>query len=169
MLRVLVFEEQPGQGTDDSVALIAFEVDDQSPEDLAIALDHLRAHPGVLDVLQIPAFGKKGRMAAHLQILAEPAALQDVSELCFNETTTLGLRWQMVERRVLARRQRTVQLDERSVRVKLAQRPDRRTAKAESDDLLALGGGRAAREQVRRAAESEGLRRVDEKGPEDNG
>jgi uncharacterized protein (TIGR00299 family) protein len=169
VLRVLVFEEQPAQGTDDSVALIAFEVDDQSPEDLAIALDHLRAHPGVLDVLQIPAFGKKGRMLAHLQILAEPAAAQDVFELCFNETATLGLRWQMVERRVLARRQRTVQLDERSVRVKLAQRPARRTAKAESDDLLALGGGRAVRDQVRRAAESEGLRRVDEEGSEDNG
>ncbi|HEU5284279.1 MAG TPA: LarC family nickel insertion protein [Burkholderiales bacterium] len=169
VLRVLVFEEQPAQSTDDSVALIAFEVDDQSPEDLAIALDHLRAHPGVLDVLQIPAFGKKGRMLAHLQILAEPATVQDVFELCFNETATLGLRWQMVERRVLARRQRTVQLDERSVRVKLAQRPARRTAKAESDDLLALGGGRAVRDQVRRAAESEGLRRVDEEGSDDNG
>ena len=169
VLRALIFEAQPAQGADHEVALIAFEVDDQSPEDLAIALDHLRAHPGVLDVLQIPAIGKKGRMAAHLQILAEPAAAEDVLQACFNETTTLGLRWQTVERRVLARRQSTVQLAGRSVRVKVAERPEARTAKAESDDLLALSGGRAAREQARRAAEDEGLRAGDEEGRKDHG
>jgi uncharacterized protein (TIGR00299 family) protein len=169
VLRLLVFEAQPAQAADGGVALIAFEVDDQSPEDLAIALDHLRAHPGVLDVLQIPAFGKKGRMVAHLQILAQPAAAQDVCELCFNETTTLGLRFQMVERRVLARRQRTVDLDGRSVRVKVAERPARRTAKAESDDLLALTDGRAMREQARRVTEDECLRRADEEGAKDDG
>jgi hypothetical protein len=169
VLRALIFEEQPAQGADNQVALIAFEVDDQPPEDLAIALDHLRAHPGVLDVLQIPAFGKKGRMVAHLQILAEPAAAEDVFQACFNETTTLGLRWQTMERRVLARRQRTVQLAGRSVRVKVAERPEARTAKAESDDLLALSGGRAAREQARRAAEDEGLQGRDEDGRKDHG
>jgi uncharacterized protein (TIGR00299 family) protein len=169
VLRALVFERPALQGADDSVALIAFEVDDQSPEDLAIALDHLRAHPGVLDVLQIPAFGKKGRMLAHLQILADPGAAEDVFEACFDETTTLGLRWQVVERRVLARRQKTVQLEGRSVRVKVAERLDTRTAKAESDDLLALSGGRAVREQARRAAEDEGLRRADEEGSRDDG
>jgi hypothetical protein len=169
VLRALVFEEQASQGADDRVALIAFEVDDQSPEDLAIALDHLRAHPGVLDVLQIPAFGKKGRMLAHLQILAEPSAAEDVFEACFDETTTLGLRWQLVERRVLVRRHGTVQLEGRSVRVKVAERPDTRTAKAESDDLLALSGGRAVREQARRAAEEQGLRQASEEGPSDDG
>jgi hypothetical protein len=123
----------------------------------------------VLDVLQIPAFGKKGRMLAHLQILADPGAAEDVFEACFDETTTLGLRWQVVERRVLARRQKTVQLEGRSVRVKVAERLDTRTAKAESDDLLALSGGRAVREQARRAAEDEGLRRADEEGSRDDG
>jgi uncharacterized protein (TIGR00299 family) protein len=167
LLRALVFEEQPASSADDNIALIAFELDDQSPEDLAIALDHLRAHPGVLDVLQIPAFGKKGRMLAHLQILADPAAAEEVFQACFAETTTLGLRWQVVERRVLARRQDTVQLAGRGIRVKVAERPGARTAKAESDDLLALSGGRAVREQTRRAAEDEGLSRAD--GQRSNG
>ena len=137
--------------------------------DLAIALDHRRAHPGVLDVLQIPAFGKKGRMLAHLQILAAPAAAQDVFEACFNETTTLGLRWQVMERRVLARRHKTVQLEGRNVRVKVAERADTRTAKAESDDLLALRGVHVVREKARREAEAAGLRRADEEEPKDDG
>ncbi len=101
VLRVLVFEDSAGEAGSDRVALIAFEVDDQSPEDLAIALDHLRAHPAVLDVLQVPAFGKKGRMTAHIQMLAQPEAAEQVIDACFSETATLGLRCQIVERRVL--------------------------------------------------------------------
>lgn len=134
-----------------------FEIDDQTFQDLAIALDRLRAHPSVLDVLQSPAFGKKGRMAAHIQILAEPDNLERVLEACFAETTTLGLRWQLTERRILSRAQNTVEVDGRNVRVKVAQRPGAATAKAESDDLLSVKGGRAEREGVRRGAEKAGL------------
>ena len=41
-----------------------------------MALDRLRAPPGVLDVVQTPVFGKKGRMMVHLQLLARPEALR---------------------------------------------------------------------------------------------
>ena len=78
VLRVLVFEDVPAEAGTDRVVLIAFEVDDQSPEDLAIALDHVRAQPAVLDVVQMPAFGKKGRMAAHIQVLAQPEGAEQV-------------------------------------------------------------------------------------------
>ena len=169
VLRVLAFEQQLAPVDDERVAVIVFEVDDQPAEDLAIALDHLRAHPGVLDVLQIPAFGKKGRMTVQVQILAAPQAAEAVFEACFSETTTLGLRWQMVERRVLARRQATVHLPERSVRVKLAQRPDVLTAKAESDDLLSVSGGRSARERTRRSAEDAGLSSAADEEPSGHG
>jgi uncharacterized protein (TIGR00299 family) protein len=159
VLRVLVFEEQALDEHSDQVVLIAFEVDDQSPEDLAIGLEHLRAKPGVLDVLQVPALGKKGRMAAHIQILAEPAAADTVRQACFSETTTLGLRWQLVTRQVLARAHAAVTVDERTLRVKVAQRPEAVvTAKVESDDLRSVTGGSVARAQARRRAEEEGLK-----------
>ena len=158
VLRVLAFEAQPAAAGEDRVTLIAFEVDDQPAEDLAIALDHLRARPGVIDVLQVPAFGKKGRMTVQVQILAQPQAAEVVFDACFSETTTLGLRWQEVERRVLARRTDSIELPERSVRVKVAQRPGAITAKAESDDLVSVIGGRSARERARRSAEEAGVR-----------
>jgi pyridinium-3,5-bisthiocarboxylic acid mononucleotide nickel chelatase len=153
VLRLLVFENATAALAGDRVAQVEFEIDDQTPEDLAIGLDRLRAHPAVIDVLQMSAFGKKGRMAAHIQILAEPDNLESVFGVCFAETTTLGLRWQLVERRILERAHETVDVDGRSVRVKTAQRPGALTAKAESDDLLSLKGGRVEREGVRRAAE----------------
>src|SRR5581483_4647977 len=46
----------------DVVTSLSFEIDDQPLEDLAIGLDKLRERDGVIDVIQIPAFGKKGRM-----------------------------------------------------------------------------------------------------------
>jgi hypothetical protein len=156
VLRVLAFEDVSSPVVGDRVAQIEFEIDDQTPEDLAIALDRLRAHPSVLDVLQLPAFGKKGRMTTHVQILSEPDNLESVFEVCFAETSTLGLRWQLIERRILARAHDTVEVDGRSVRVKRAQRPGAVSAKAESDDLLSLKGGRVEREGVRRAAEKAG-------------
>jgi len=143
------------------VAQIAFEVDDQTPEDLAVALDHLRAHPSVLDLLQTPAFGKKGRVTAHIQILAEPEQVNSVFEACFRETATLGLRWQVLDRRILPRSQATVEVGGRSIRVKVAERPGAPTAKAENDDLLSARGGRTERAGLRQAAEQASLHKAD--------
>jgi len=92
VLRVLAFDEARENRGSDEVAQVQFEVDDQTPEDLAIALDKLRSHPSVLDVLQTPAFGKKGRMTMHIQLLADAADVESVFDACFSETTTIGLR-----------------------------------------------------------------------------
>jgi uncharacterized protein (TIGR00299 family) protein len=159
VLRVLAFEVVEAPATADQVAQILFEVDDQSPEDLAIALDRLRAHPSVLDVLQTPAFGKKGRIALHIQILAEVEALESVFDACFSETTTIGLRYQTLQRRRLMRAGTTVEAQGRQVRVKVAERPGRRTAKVEADDLLNVLGGRTERERLKQSAEQVVLRK----------
>jgi uncharacterized protein (TIGR00299 family) protein len=159
VLRVLAFEKARTGSGGDEVAQILFEVDDQTPEDLAIAIDKLRAHPSVLDVLQTPAFGKKGRMTMHVQVLADPADLENVFDACFSETTTIGLRYQVLQRRKLSRTGKTVEAGGRQVRVKVTQRPGKKTAKVEADDLLNVIGGRVEREQLRQEAEQVVLRR----------
>jgi uncharacterized protein (TIGR00299 family) protein len=157
VLRLLVFEEVASWGGHEQIGQIAFEVDDQTPEDLAIALDRLRARPGVLDVLQMPAFGKKGRLTVQVQILVQPEHLDQVCETCFRETATLGLRVQTVQRRALQRSQATVEAGGRLLRVKLTDRPAGRTAKVESADLVGESGGRAEREHLRDAGAEAGL------------
>jgi hypothetical protein len=103
---------------------------------------------GVFDVLQMPAFGKKGRMAAHIQVLADPAALEATVAACFAETSTIGLRTRIAEARALPREMRL----SGAVRVKRVQRLGTVTAKAESDDLAALDTY-AARQRARAEAE----------------
>ncbi len=153
-VRVLRFdpvEQSPGFDTD-AVLVVECEIDDQSSEELALALDRLRAHPAVLDVIQAPVFGKKGRMMAHLRLLARPEARDEVLRLCFAETTTIGLRHSIQARAVLPRRMVEVEAGGRTVRVKAVDRPGGRTAKAEADDVVDLDG-HAARKARRQAAE----------------
>jgi uncharacterized protein (DUF111 family) len=157
VLRVLAFDLNEASAAEE-VALLTFEVDDQTAEDLASGLDRLRACEGVLDAVQSPVFGKKGRMAAQVQVLAQPQQLAATIAACFAETTTLGVRHQLVARSVLERREITI-AGAAAVRVKLARRPGGElSAKAESDDLRA-GGDRDGREKLRRASEAAALGR----------
>ncbi len=158
-LRALMFEDEgaasaPGHR---ELAVISFEVDDQSGEDLATGLERLRALPGVHDVLQMAAFGKKSRLAVHIQVLTAPDALDAVVEACFQETTTIGLRTHLVEGRALARRFAAVEVEGQETTVKLVERPSGDgalvvTGKAEADHLRPVAS-HAARTRLRQQAE----------------
>ena len=152
VLRVLEFESAGASIAEDQVAVLRFEIDDQNPEDLATGLDNLRAIDGVLDVVHMPVFGKKGRIAAQIQLLARPDAREAATAACFNETTTLGLRWEICRRAVLAR--------ELVQGVKLVTRPAGvATAKAEIEKVAAGDGGHAGRMARKRAVEDAALKR----------
>lgn len=136
-----------------ALGVIAFEVDDQSGEDLAAGLDRIRSVAGVHDIVQMAAIGKKGRMAVHVQVLAAPDALPLVTAACFRETTTIGLRTHLVEGQALRRSTARTVVDGIPVDVKLVERPDGRTGKAEADHLIGLAG-HATRLRLRRQAEA---------------
>lgn len=158
-LRALVYEAAETGWAGERVGVIAFEVDDQTPEDLALGLDRLRAMPGVLDVLQAPVFGKKGRLAVHVQVLAELTRLEAVIERCFIETTTIGLRWRSEARAVLPR----ARVEAQGAAVKVVMRPDgSRTAKAEVDSMRGVEGA-VARARRRRSAEMRALGEEEER------
>lgn len=153
VLRASVFEPASiGSGTNDQVGVCSFEIDDQTAEDLAIGLDHLRDRDDVLDILQMPAFGKKGRVVTALRLLVRVDAIEQVIEACFQETTTLGIRWSIESRATLMRQ---IEQTDSGAWVKLASRPDGSlTAKAESDDVSNLSGHRI-RQERRFASEAE--------------
>jgi pyridinium-3,5-bisthiocarboxylic acid mononucleotide nickel chelatase len=84
--------------------------------------------------------GKKGRPLHDVRLLLMPVALDDVKEVCFRETSTIGLRWRLERRTCLARRSEERAVDGRRFRIKQVERPGGVTAKAESDDLCAVEG-----------------------------
>ena len=159
-LRVLAFDEATPTGRSGirgsidrrQLAVITFEVDDQSAEDLAAGLDHIRGLQGVFDVTHTPVVGKKGRLAAHVQVLVSPPEVENAIVACFEETTTIGLRHQLTEGAVLRRRLETVETEGAKVQVKIVDRPrGARSGKAEAIDV-ASHRGHATRDRLRRKA-----------------
>ncbi|MCG3136886.1 MAG: Pyridinium-3,5-bisthiocarboxylic acid mononucleotide nickel insertion protein [Phycisphaerae bacterium] len=120
LLRVLM--GQANSAADgDTVAQLEAAIDDQTPETIAYAVERF-LQQGALDAYTQPIYMKKGRSGILLTLLCRPSEMETFEELIFAETTTLGLRRQIVQRRVLQRRYDTVELAGGTVRIKLGER-----------------------------------------------
>lgn len=139
-LRLMVLG--PVGGTADDVAVLTFDIDDQTPEDLSIGLDRVRATPGVLNATVGMTMGKKGRMSFRVEVLARPERIQEAIDSCLTETTTIGLRWYLAQRTTLPRESKIVQVASGVMGgVKTVVRPGGLvTEKVEADVLAAAGG-----------------------------
>ncbi|MDP6954243.1 MAG: DUF111 family protein, partial [Alphaproteobacteria bacterium] len=85
-----------------------------------------------------------------------------VAEACFAETATIGLRWTIQNRYVLARREVAVDGGDGTFRAKIVKRPGGEpTAKAEMADL-AKAGDRAERVRRRHDVERRALEMRDD-------
>jgi len=137
ILRVTVFTDQLMKNTAgisrDEVVRISFEVDDMTAEELAWAADKLRELKGVLDVVCIGMQGKKGRAATGIRIITASSGTEDLIDKCFTMTSTIGVRYETVQRFILNRSEQNID----GASVKLVSRSDQMTAKTSSDDLAA--------------------------------
>ena len=159
ILRALVLERRSTSEIDaDVVAVLEFDVDDMTGEEIAVAADHLRMRTGVLDVSIGTRHGKKGRLQAEFRLITRPDAADSIARACFTETSTLGLRQREECRRVLHRTEVGAGVEGVEVAVKVALRPDgKRTAKAAQDDVAATHG-LSARRRTRVAAVERALK-----------
>lgn len=146
----------------DRVAIIEFDIDDMTGEEIALAADRLRAQADVIDVSVGTRLGKKGRPVADFRVLVGRSAVDAVARACFTETSTLGLRLRDEQRHVLRRAEAAVEVAGGPMNVKIAERPDGpRTAKAAHDDV-AKARGLAERRQLRNTGERRALEGADE-------
>ena len=118
VLRVLIGETEAGVNRETLLEL-ATNIDDLNPQLYEYVLGRLFA-AGALDVWLLPAQMKKGRPGCVLSVLCRPEHEKALSDIIFRETTTLGLRRQVVDRRSLAREVRVVNTRFGTARVKLA-------------------------------------------------
>ena len=135
VLRVLIFKSNKASiknTSNDVVSEISFDIDDQSPEDLALSLDLIAKNNGVLDIIQNPKFGKKRRIIINVIILVKVEKSKEIIELIFNETNTIGLRHSIISRFILNR-----EISKMSYfNIKSTQRPSGKIIKkVESNDI----------------------------------
>lgn len=77
---------------DDGLILLQANIDDMNPEHCPYVMDKL-FELGANDVYWIPIIMKKGRSGLMLNVLVDMERIEQVKELVFKETTTLGLRY----------------------------------------------------------------------------
>ena len=134
----IVLAEHADVGRGDGVRqllMLAADIDDMSPEYLAVTADRLRGS-GALDVTLHAVVMKKGRAGTRIEVLCDAARSAGLERLLLTETTTIGVRRTAIERVALPRTAGVVQLFGRDVRVKCVTRPDgRRSVKPELDDV----------------------------------
>jgi uncharacterized protein (TIGR00299 family) protein len=118
VLRVLVGEAS-GAAEATSVAVIEANIDDSTPETLGWAMERLLA-AGALDVTLTPVHMKKNRPGVVLSVIARPEDRERLAAVIFAETSTLGLRIHLAERRVEARRVAEVETRYGKVRIKIS-------------------------------------------------
>jgi uncharacterized protein (TIGR00299 family) protein len=119
VLRVLVGDAvaDPSEATEGAV-LIETNLDDQPPELIPNVLDKLLA-AGAQDAWVTPITMKKGRPAFTLSALVSPDHKDDVTEILFRHTTTLGLRTTAVGKHALDREWFDVSVLGHTVRIKV--------------------------------------------------
>jgi len=102
-----------------SVFLVEATLDDASPQLLAHFLE-TAFEEGALDATLSPVVMKKNRLGTKLTVLATADKLDPLIEAVFRETSSIGVRYFPVERRVLERRFEKVRVAGRTVGVKVA-------------------------------------------------
>ncbi len=114
------------------------DIDDMMPEDAVMALERITL-AGALDAGITPRIMKQGRPGYTLGAICEDAHLAAVLEAFLVHTTTIGVRYHTVQRRVLPRRQYSIATPYGEVDIKEVRLPDGSTrTKPEYRDLQEL-------------------------------
>jgi hypothetical protein len=155
LLRVLLGDQPaPNQTLTETLTTLETNIDDLNPEIYDYVMSRL-FEAGALDVFLSPIQMKKNRPATLLRVLCRPQHVDTLTAILFAETSTLGVRQQMIQRQCLARSSHTVETPYGPVRVKIAHWGDGEIKAApEYEDCrrLAEATGAALRD-IYRAAE----------------
>lgn len=101
----------------DQVIQLETNIDDMNPQLYDTVMERLFEN-GALDVSMTPTIMKRNRPGIVLTVLARPEHAGTLTQLLFRETTTLGVRSQLISRTTLARSTQTIRLPQGRVRVK---------------------------------------------------
>lgn len=134
MLRTFIGSSE-GEG--DKVIEFKFNVDDMTGEEIGYATGILMQE-GALDVYTTPIGMKKNRPGILFTMLVKPEDKEKFAKLVFENTTTIGIRYNEMDRYKLARREEKVLTKYGEVRVKVTEGYGVIKAKPEYDDISAI-------------------------------
>ena len=117
LLEKSTLSHQVVTSNNDEIIQIDTTIDDQSGEELGYIMS-LLLEEGALDVHYTPVYTKKNRPATHLTLLIQEGDLERFTAILFEQTSTIGFRYQNVQRKVMTRTFETRQTSLGDVKVK---------------------------------------------------
>ncbi len=147
VVRVLVGEAeeitpQASSPRSHRVTVLECEIDDMNPQIFGVLMEKLYA-AGALEVFYSAVQMKKNRPGTLMTIVAKPEQREEMTEIVFRESTTIGVRHQELSRECLDREMVTVATGIGPVRFKVARRDGRvLNAQPEFEDLAKLSAER---------------------------
>lgn len=104
LLRAMLIEEQDNQEVEkDEIVKMESNIDDCTGEALGYTMERLM-EAGARDVHYFPVFMKKNRPGYQLNVICKENQIAQLQKIIFEETTSIGIRIQHMERSVLPRR-----------------------------------------------------------------
>lgn len=119
VLRVVVGEAVAEPLSAADAAIIETNIDDLSPQIYEVVMERL-FEAGALDVYLTPIQMKKSRPATLLSVICEPVQIDALSQIIFEETTSIGLRIDERKRICLNREIETAKTKYGPIRLKIA-------------------------------------------------
>jgi len=117
----------------EEMALLETNIDDMSPEIMGYTIEKLLKN-GALDAFYTPVYMKKNRPAVMLSVLCNLEREKELVEIIMRETSTLGVRRNIIKRYCMGRKVETVNTQYGDVRVKVASWGDFSKVSAEYED-----------------------------------
>ena len=103
ILRAMVIRTAREQDPGDVIWKLECDVDDSTGEQLGYAMDRLYAE-GAREAHYCPVFMKKNRPGWELTVICDEESRNRLEQVIFEETTTIGIRRQRMERSILTRK-----------------------------------------------------------------
>ncbi|MDE7431808.1 MAG: nickel pincer cofactor biosynthesis protein LarC [Lachnospiraceae bacterium] len=104
-------------GTEDLIYKLETNIDDGTGETLGYVMDRL-LKSGARDVYYTPVFMKKNRPAYEMTVLCDKDKIEELEEIIFRETTTIGIRRTEMKRTILPRKADSIMLNYGELKVK---------------------------------------------------
>lgn len=138
LLRAMLIEEQEDtKSGENEIIKLESNIDDCTGEALGYTMERLMA-AGARDVHYFPVFMKKNRPGYQLNVICKEEQIAELQKIIFEETTSIGIRIQRMERSVLPRRIETRSTSMGDVKVKICNLPSGERFYPEHESIAAV-------------------------------
>lgn len=138
ILRAYLIEGNAMEEGKDEIVKLETDIDDSTGEALGYTIDRLM-QAGALDVHYSPVYMKKNRPAWELTVICKKSKMEEIEDIIFKETTTIGIReFPSVMRSILRRNQKRVETPFGIAEVKEVALPGERRFYPEYESVKAI-------------------------------